>query len=348
MNASVASANREAASKHGPFCDIVVIGASAGGVEALKTLVSALPADLPASLFVVLHRGDSPSALVSLLSEWGPLTAVDATDGMRIEQRTIYMAPPDRHLLIEEGAVRVVRGPKENRHRPAIDPLFRSAAWAYGPRVTGVLLTGALYDGTAGLWAIRSCGGRVVVQDPHDAMFAGMPSNALDALDADDCVPLATMGALLDRLVREPAARGTRSIMPRQVALENKMLGMPGEGINEMDKLGKVTPFTCPACHGALWEVDDEHVLRYRCHTGHGFTAGALDIEQDEAIEGVLFSAARALEERAAIARNIAARARGRDQKNVAATFEEKAKRAEQDAGSIHNLLLDKRKTASA
>ena len=348
MNASGAPAERAAASKNGPFCDIVAIGASAGGVEALKRLVSALPADLPASLFVVLHRGDSPSALSALLNQWGPLTALDAVDGVRIEQRMIYVAPPDRHLLIEEGAVRVARGPKENRHRPAIDPLFRSAAWAYGPRVIGVLLTGALYDGTAGLWAIRSCGGQVVVQDPHDAMFAGMPSNALDALDADHCVPLAAMGALLDHLAREPAPRGSMSIMPRQVALENNMLRMPDEGIDEMDKLGKVTPFTCPACHGALWEVEDEHVLRYRCHTGHGFTAGALDIEQDEAIEGILFSAARALEESAAIARNIAERARGRERDKLAAVFDEKALRADEDAGSIRNLLLDKRKSATA
>jgi two-component system chemotaxis response regulator CheB len=249
---------------------------------------------------------------------------------------------------VEEGAVRVVRGPKENRHRPAIDPLFRSAAWAYGPRLIGVLLTGTLYDGTAGLWAIRSCAGQIVVQDPADAMFAGMPGHALDALDPDHCVPLAAMGVLLDRLVREPAPRGGVPIMPQQVALENKMIRMPSEGIDEMEKLGKVTPFTCPACHGALWEVDDEHVLRYRCHTGHGFTAGALDIEQDEAIEGALFSAARSLEERAAIARNISNRARDREQNDLAARFAEKALRAEQDAGSIRNLLLEKRKTANA
>src|SRR5215212_968855 len=181
--------------------DIIVVGASAGGVEALTRLVKALPADLPASLFVVLHLPpDAHSALPTILNRRGQLWAVHPRDGETIEPGRIYVAPPDRHLVLHQGVARVVRGPRENGHRPAVDPLFRSAAAAYGPRVIGIVLSGTLDDGTAGLLAIKARGGVAVVQDPADALSPGMPENALENVPVDYQLAVDKMGLLLDRL----------------------------------------------------------------------------------------------------------------------------------------------------
>src|SRR5690349_180578 len=188
-----------------PGHDIIVTRASAGGVEALRAVVAVLPADLPAAVFVVLHiPAQSPSMMPSILSRAGPLPAAHPTDGEPIRPGHIYVAPPDCHLLIDHERVRGVRGPRENRTRPAVDPLFRTAARAYGPRVVAVVLTGTLDDGTAGLQAVKQRGGLAVVQDPRDAMYAGMPRSALQHTPVDYVVPLSEIGPLISRLVREP------------------------------------------------------------------------------------------------------------------------------------------------
>lgn len=188
-----------------PHRDVVVVGASAGGVEALRELVHGLPADLPASVLVVRHvPPESQSALPRILARSGPLPAAHALDGEELRPARIYVAPADFHMLVEDGRIRLVRGPRENLHRPAVDPLFRSAAAAYGRRVVGVVLTGALDDGTAGLATIKRCGGVAVVQDPADATFSSMPASALRNVRVDHSVPLAGIAPLLDRLVREP------------------------------------------------------------------------------------------------------------------------------------------------
>ncbi len=186
--------------------DIIVVGASAGGVGALVTITRTLPGNLPATIFVVLHiPAQGPSLLPSILSRFGSLPAVHATDDTEIKQGCIYVAPPDHHMLVERGKVCIVRGPKENRHRPAVDPLFRSAAKVYGSRVIGIILTGSLDDGTAGLLAIKRCGGIAIVQDPHEALYPGMPTNALENVEVDYTIPLADIGPLLGRLARQEA-----------------------------------------------------------------------------------------------------------------------------------------------
>src|SRR5437588_1316031 len=193
--------------KHMSGHDIIVIGTSAGGVEALVKLVRGLPADLPAAVFVVLHiPAHSPSLLPAILSRAGRLPAVHSTDNTKIEPGCIYIAPPDNHMLIEQDHICVVRGPKENRHRPAVDPTLRSAALTSGPRVIGVILTGALDDGTAGLLAVKRRGGIAVVQDPQDALYPSMPQNAIEYVDVDHIVPLSQMASLLKRLVDEKTA----------------------------------------------------------------------------------------------------------------------------------------------
>ena len=207
-----------------PKHDIIVIGASAGGIEALIELFSVLPQDLPAAVFVVCHLSpQSEGVLPAALSRNGNLRAVNATDREQIIPGRVYVAPPDHHLLVEPGFVRVTQGPKENRFRPAIDPLFRSAAYAYGPRVIGVVLTGALDDGTAGLWAIKERGGLAIVQDPDDALFPSMPLSALTNVQVDYRVPLSEIAPLLVRLVSEPAGEEEVQAMSDNMGIEVKV-----------------------------------------------------------------------------------------------------------------------------
>src|SRR5215469_3223411 len=194
-----------------PAYDIIVVGGSAGAVEGFQTLVVALPADFPAAIFFVLHIPvDYPSVLPKILSRAGPLPAQHPMDGEPVRHGRIYVAPPDRHLLLEDGVVRVKRGPRENRHRPAIDPLFRSAARAYGPRVVGIVLTGMLDDGTSGLLTIKHRDGLAIIQDPEEALYPDMPQSACENVSIDYCLPSSEIGPLLARLtserVKEPRA----------------------------------------------------------------------------------------------------------------------------------------------
>ena len=215
--------------------DIVVIGGSAGAVEPLVGLVSKLPSDLPVALFVVVHRSaESPARLAQVLRREGGFEAMEAVDGLPIEHGSLYVAPPDRHMLVEEHRVRVVKGPKENRHRPAIDPLFRSAAWAFGSRVVGVLLSGGLNDGTSGLWAIQSCGGTTIVQDPADSRFPSMPRSALESTDVDHCVRAEDIASIVARLAYEGAADRDAFPVPAQVKLESQMVQMRKDDIEHV------------------------------------------------------------------------------------------------------------------
>jgi len=281
--------------------DIVVIGASAGGMAALEKLVSALPPDLPAAVFIVWHLSPGVrSVLPTVLSKAGPLPAAPPRDGDSIEHGRIYVAPNDHHMLLERGYIRVTKGPKENRFRPAVDPLFRSAAYIYSTRVIGVVLSGALDDGTAGLWAIKLRGGTAVVQDPTDAMHRSMPLNALDNVQVDHTVPVAQMGALLGRLTREQTAPE-----PRIAAEERDKMEAEVKIAREADprledvflKYGQLSPFTCPECHGVLSMLRDGNIIRFRCHTGHALSSGTLLESSSEQVERRLFDAVRALDE---------------------------------------------------
>jgi two-component system chemotaxis response regulator CheB len=239
------------------------------------------------------------------------LTVITPHDGEPLTRGHVYIAPPDRHLLADDGRLRVVHGPKENRHRPAIDPLFRSVAWSYGPAAVGVVLTGTMSDGAAGLWAVQTGGGVTVVQDPADAAFPEMPTNALLTLDVDYRLPLDDIGPLLTGLVRRPVRA---AVSPRPPGLRKEIdmvIGEKDTNVHDLDGLGTPSGFTCPACHGALWELRDGELVRYRCHVGHGFSAESLLDEQNEAVEGALQSALRALEEQAAAARRLSQRFAG-------------------------------------
>jgi two-component system, chemotaxis family, protein-glutamate methylesterase/glutaminase len=317
--------------------DIIVMGASAGGVEALEEVVQGLPADLPASLFIVLHLPSNyKSVLAEILQSASALPVTNPPDNTPIESGHIYVARSDYHMILQDRHVRMLPGPKENRHRPAIDPLFRSAAWAYGSRVIGVLLTGALDDGVAGLWAVQSCGGLTIVQDPKTAHCPDMPRNALRSMRVDYRVPLAEIGPLLVRLTMKPNKRKEET-RPEIVRLETELLTRPSR-IEDMNKLGAPTVFTCPTCRGALWELQAGGLLHYRCHTGHAFSMESLLAEQTDASEAALYSALRALEEKR-VGLQRAAESLKSDSSTLKPDLEARAREAEESADVIRDLL---------
>ena len=320
--------------------DIIVIGASAGGVEAVSALVEGLPRDLPAAVFVVVHfPPHATSVLPRILTRLGGMTAVHPRDGDALELGCVYVAPPDLHLLVERGHVRLVRGPRENAVRPAVDPLFRSAARAYGPRVIGVVLTGNLDDGTAGMLAIKSAGGTVVVQDPGDALYAGMPTSAVRHVDVDHVVPLAEIAALLVRLTAQPVEEKGPGPVARQQSREVPISEMDPAAL-ESDRAGAPSGYACPECHGVLWEVDEDDVLRFRCRVGHAYSIETLLAEQGAGMDAALWAAYRALEERAALTERMAERMRERGQGSLAQRYREQTLEARARAELIRRVLM--------
>jgi len=330
-----------------PDHGIVVVGASAGGVEALADLAASLPGDLPAAVFVVLHLpATGTSALPEILGRHGPLPAGHVRDGEPIQPGQIYVAPPDHHVLLRTGHVHLSRGPRENGHRPAVDPLFRSAAREYATRVVGVVLSGALDDGTAGLLAIKSRGGIAVVQDPADALYPGMPGNALQQVEVDHVLPAAAMGELLARLIAD-SAEAPADPAPTGMRVEVEMEGFSMEAF-EGDHPGRPSGFSCPDCHGVLWQIKDGGLQRYRCRVGHAWSPESLLTRQSEALEAALWVALRSLEERAALARRLAEPARRRGHRITASRFEEQAAEAQQAARLVRDLLLNRDAFATA
>lgn len=324
--------------------NIIVIGASAGGVQALLMLVASLPANLPAAVLIVLHiPANAPSLLPDILGRESPMPVSHAKNGERIRPGRIYVAPPDQHLLIENSQIRLVHGPKENFHRPSIDTLFRSAARWAGPRAIGVVLTGARDDGTVGMRAIKQRGGITIVQDPIEAVFPSMPASVMQNIIVDYSLPLREIGPLLDKLSRQQAEEEGGVPLAEEVEIEAKIAGQEIEGgelIASVDRLGKVSRLTCPDCHGALWEINDKDLLRFRCHVGHAFSSEGLSDGQSQMIEVALWSAVRALEEQIILARRIVERARSADHNRAAETFERRAREAERNSSVLRQLLL--------
>lgn len=277
---------------------LVVVGTSAGGLDALTRLVAQLPEDFPGALFVVQHlpADATGEASLRLLQKATALPCSHARHGETFEGGRVYLAPPDHHMMIKSEKFLVTKGARENGRRPSIDPLFRSAAVAHGNRVIGVVLTGYLDDGTAGLVAIERCGGVCVVQDPADAAYPDMPQNALEQVKNAHRVPLAEMGAVLARLVE--AKWGKRAPVPEDIVIEARIAERVLSDLPSVEAVGDQVPFNCPGCGGVLWEVKKGDALRYRCHTGHAYTAPVLLAEQSAKIEETLWIALRMFEER--------------------------------------------------
>jgi two-component system chemotaxis response regulator CheB len=309
----------------------------------LRALIRALPADLQAAIFIVMHLSPlSPSILPKLLSGPGTMKVSAALDSEPIRPGHVYVAQPDLHMLVEPGYVRLTRGPRENRHRPAIDPLFRTAARAYGRRVIGIVLTGLLDDGTLGLHVVKSEGGIAIIQDPEDAMFDAMPRNALKTVDADYVLKVAEMPEKILQLVDGP----WEAIEPgRGKDILREFPRPEGEKMSEeLDErvMGKPSMFTCPDCSGTLWEVTDGDLLRFRCRVGHAFSPESMRDGYTDSVEGALWTAVRILEESAALERKLSAYAAARGDDLTADRFTDAALGREEQAAMIRNMLITK------
>jgi two-component system chemotaxis response regulator CheB len=318
-----------------------VIGASAGSISLLRQLFAALPADYPAAVFVVVHVApESPPILDSLIGRVSNMPAVLARAGARIRRSTITIAPPDLHLMLQPDGVVVTHGPRENRYRPSIDVLFRSAAVAFGSRVTGVILSGMLDDGAAGLWAVKRRGGMAVVQDPTDAEFADLPTNAIAATRVDHVVPVSDMPSLLMRIANETLS-GVEEPVPVQMAKEVRIASRGDTSMEELDELGERVPLTCPECGGSLWEMGDGGP-RYRCHTGHGYTLGTLTAEQANQVEAALWASLRRLEESERLSRHMESTARAMGNERSAQYHADMARANAGHAETLRKILREK------
>ena len=285
-------------------------------MPALTRLVAQLPAALPAAVLVVQHLSPDSTGepLISRLAMHTGLRCQLATHGTPLQAGCLYLAPPDRHLLVKDGHLLVTRGPRENGYRPAADALFRSAAVEYDSHTIGVVLTGMLHDGTAGLDFIKRCGGVAVVQDPADAEFPSMPESALRQVAIDYVVPLDELGGLLHELVTTASAPATTMAtpIPPELQLEAAIAERVVGTTEQVTQLGHQVPLTCPDCGGSLWEINTGSVLRYRCHTGHAFTADALAESTQHALEESLWVALRMMEERKNLLASMASHGEGR------------------------------------
>src|SRR5438128_1569426 len=301
--------------------DRIVIGASAGGILLLKQIVASLPEKLGAAVFIVVHTTPHlPSKLAVMLDAAGPLRASFPEDGEPILPDRIYVAPPDNHMLVRRGRINVVRGPKENFTRPAIDPTFRSAAISYGPRVIGVVLSGALDDGTAGLVGItaRSC--IVIVKDPNDAEQPSMPLSALEHVSVDHCVGGAEIGPLLVSVARQPAAAEDKHPIPDWLDAESQIAeAATMQSLRKLDDVGVPSRLSCPECGGVMYETKVDDLLRFRCRVGHAYSSKSLLADQAAGLEASLWAGVRALEESALLMERLSERVTRRSGEAAAA-----------------------------
>lgn len=319
--------------------DIVVVGSSMGGIDALITMARHLPADLPAAVLVVQHASpESPGLLSAILSRHGPLSAVTAEDGMPIEHGRIYVPPPNRHMLAAADGIRITFGPRENRARPAIDPLFRTAAVNYRSRVIGVVLTGLLGDGAAGLLAVERCGGMTLVQAPDDAMYADMPRRALKFVQEARQFTISELGALLIRHCGEAAPEPPP--VPEALAIETRLTeqGMGTEYWGAVP--GRPTSFTCPECNGAIHEIREEGLTRFRCRVGHAYSSEDLLGDKAKSVEESLWVALQTLEERAQMLENMASSDRQHGWQGTAGSYDDRAREAREHADRLRQLLI--------
>lgn len=326
-----------------PARDIIVIGASVGGIEALRTISGGLPKDLPAAVFVVLHTSpEAPGILADILDRAGALPASFAADGEHILPERIYVAPPDHHLIVEPNRVRLTRGPKENRFRPAVDPLFRSAAQVYGPRVIGVILTGYLDDGTAGLWAVKQLGGTTVVQDPHDALAPSMPASAMRQVRVDHCLPVEEIAPLLVSLTGQPFEEEGVYEVPKAMDIEVRIAKEDTALDAGVLKLGEPSNYTCPECHGVLLQLKEEKHIRFRCHTGHAYSVESLLAEITEGVEDSLWNAIRSVEESVLLLSHMAEHLAGSEDGHTAEEFLARAQEAQRRADLVRRAVMTK------
>jgi two-component system chemotaxis response regulator CheB len=338
--------------------DIIVIGSSAGGVNALQEIVASLPQDLNASIFIVQHvTPGAISLLPRILTYKGNLNAAHPADGEIIRQGMIYVAPPDHHMIIERDRILVKKGPKENRFRPSIDALFRSAAYSYGPRVIGVVLTGMLDDGTSGMWSVKRLGGIGIIQTPEDAAFPSMPNSVLEYVKVDHVLPLSEIAHKLAELVNSPAV-GAAAV---DAAVDAAAVDAAPVQVPELERMkteieiaaqkfafekgvldmGELSALTCPECHGVLTRLREGNHSRYRCHTGHAYLSSALLNDLVESVEVKLWQALKSLEETVILLEQDAEDQGSTNNTPGASDLLQKAEIARDRANKLHDFIYD-------
>jgi two-component system chemotaxis response regulator CheB len=327
---------------------IVVIGGSAGAINALKLILPTLPPDFPAAILIVTHIGSQKSMLAEILEHRSTMPVRHATDGEPIIPGRVLVASPDEHLIVERNGdrayARLVHGPKENHSRPAVDPLFRSAASAFGPNTIGLVLSGYLDDGTVGLQAVKACGGVALVQDPAQSEAPDMPASALKFVDVDRVLGLNEIGPALLQLVSadvERSAEARQDVMsgkPDWIDIESRISAQDSD-MEDLEKIGKLAPLTCPECNGTLWEIQAKGPVRYRCHTGHAFTARVLKALQSEAVEDAVWSAVRALHEQERLFSKMAEKELQTGHQQGAAEYQAKAAQARAHSQALRDVI---------
>lgn len=321
--------------------DIIVSGASAGGLQAFQTLVSQLPSELSAAIFIVWHVSpEYPSLLPEILAQATALPVAHAIDTEPIKLGRIYVAPPDYHLLIEPGYVRLSRGPRENRFRPSIDVLFRSAARSYGSQVIGVVLSGSLDDGASGLYAIKERGGLAVVQDPSDALHPSMPMAAMHAVAVDHCVSIIEMGALLAHLLDKAILVHEVNPVSEEMDIEVGIARQDNSLEIGITKLGEFSPYTCPECHGVLMQLKEGNLIRFRCHTGHAYSLDSLLAEVTQSIEEILWDGIQTIEASEMLMTHIAQHLCQVNEHEAAVLLLQKVKEAKWRANLVRQAVL--------
>lgn len=326
-----------------PKHDIVVVGTSAGGLQALRTLVRNLDDSLSAAVFIVMHVSpDYVSLLPQILGKTTRLHCAHAVNHEPIRSGRIYVATPDHHMVVETDHVRLTKGPKENRSRPAVDALFRSAAYVYGSRVIGIVLTGNLDDGTAGLWAIKDRGGIAMVQDPKEAQHPSMPLNAMQHVDIDFCLSIDRIAETLAKLTSEDVAVEELP-MSKKLEIETKIALEHNPLESGVLNLGDPTLFTCPSCHGTLIGMKDGNVHRFRCHTGHAFSIQSLLAELNESSENYLWSAVRAFDEKLFLLKHLERHAREANHLKTAAYVSREVEESKRQQALLRDVALKAR-----
>jgi len=317
---------------------IIVIGASAGGFQAIKKIIKELPKDFRPPVFIVWHTGaETTGVMPGVLNKLNSIFASYALDDEEIKPNRIYIAPPDNHMLLIENTIKLSKGPKENHFRPAIDPLFRSASYYFGSRTIGIILSGALDDGTSGLWKIKIAGGIAVVQDPNDAEVKSMPATALRDVKTDYCAPASEIAKLLTQIIENTPLESVYE--DKQTALEIQSAAGSFQAERESFNLGQLSPFTCPECHGVLSRITEGNVQRYRCHTGHVFSAAVLLESLQNRIENDLYTAMAGMDECSMLLNHLGDHLAEMNNSSAAAFYFIKAKETEAHAEALRKNL---------
>jgi len=324
--------------KQSPF--IITIGASAGGLNAIGEIVSQLPKDINAAIFVVLHLSKAAMSeiLLSRIQKNSQLPCKIAEDKEPIKKGQIYIAAPDTHLLVKDDAVLIGQGPPENRFRPSIDVLFRSAAVSHGEKVIGIILTGFLNDGTIGMQAIKRSGGYSIVQDPNEAEYPDMPLAVLESVEVDHVAPLRKIGEAISERINTAEIKGIAA--PHDVVAESKLSERAATSIDEVSKLGEETAFTCPDCGGRLWSVENGNLKHYRCHIGHAYSESDLLLRQAETTEQTLWASVRMMEERKLLVEKLAKQNRGKGLEKLSGHYSDQAKYLQDHIDKLKDMLF--------